>query len=461
MEILSAEEVLFATEGELVWGTLDAKVNSVSIDSRKVSEGTLFVPIHGQKINSHDFIEEVLKKGAKISLTEEERDFTGCVGTIIKVDNTILALQRLAKYYRNKFDVTVIGVTGSVGKTTTKEMIACGIGSNMEILKTEGNHNGQIGVPLTLLNLESKHQVAVIEMGISEIGEMERLADIANVDIGVVTNIGLSHIENFKNIETTRDEKLKLVKKPDGYYCLNGDNPMLMQVSEDLKDRVIYFGLNGKYAYKAEEISSSGGETTFVLVTDEFRDTVKIPCMGIHNVYNALAAITVAALLGIHLDDVKKGLMNYKGMAMRQQILKIGDITVIDDSYNASPDSAKGTIGILRNLESDGKNIVVMADMLELGEKSADLHHRLGRYIALEGVDVLITVGEMASYIAKGADEAGQQIIIEHCENNDEAFEKLINLLSPGDKVMVKGSRGMHTDVIVKKLKEKYKSYSV
>lgn len=460
MEILSAEEVLSATGGELVCGNLDVKINSVCIDSRKVEEGALFIPINGAKVNSHVFIEEVLNNGAKMSLTEEERDFTHVNGTVIKVENTVIALQKLAKYYRNKFDIPIVGVTGSVGKTTTKEMIACAVGNSMEVLKTEGNYNGQIGLPLTLLNLESKHQAAIIEMGVSEIGEMEKLSDIANVDIGVITNIGMSHIENFKNVETTRNEKLKIVKKENGSYCLNGDNPLLFEVGEKLRRKAVYFGLNGKYDCRAEDISSNNGETSFILVTDEFRDTIKIPCMGIHNVYNALAAISVGMMLGIHIDDIKVGLMNYKGVKMRQQIFKLGNITVVDDSYNASPDSAKGTISVLRNIDADGKNIVVMADMLELGDKSADLHYMLGRYIALEGIDVLITVGNMSKYISKGAFETNQNMIIQHFSNNEEAAEKLNSIISDGDKVMIKGSRGMHTDVIVEKLKKKYNSCS-
>ncbi len=455
---LSVEEIIKATGGKLICGDVNTQISSVVIDSRKVKYGSLFVAFKGEKVDAHDFVSKAFEDGALAAIVEVRHDDVSKDGVLIEVENSKKALQSLAKYYRNKFNIPIVGVTGSVGKTTTKEMIYAALSETLDVLKTEGNYNGQLGLPLTLLNLEKNHQIAVIEMGVSEFGEMDILADIANVDMGVITNIGVSHIENFKKVENTRDEKLKLINKKEGKFFLNGDNPLLMDVPDYIKSRTTYFGLNGNYKYKAEDIFSNGESTSFVLKTNEFRETINIPCIGMHNVYNALAAISVAMEVGVHIDDIKKGLMKYKGLDMRQQILHVGNITIIDDSYNASPDSAKSAISVLRSLESDGKNIVVMADMLELGDESESVHKSIGRYMAFEGVDILITVGEMGRCISEGAESSGQSITVMHCENNKDAADKLLSFVSDGDKVLVKGSRGMHTEEIVIILKNQLKS---
>lgn len=454
MEKISIKEILEVTSGELLSGNTDQFIRSVCVDTRKINkEDCLFVALKGQKVDGHKFIKTAFELGATACLVEE--DFEGEIpGPMIKVASTLAAMQDLATYYRKKFDIPVIGVTGSVGKTTTKEMIAAALGENLKVFKTEGNYNGQIGLPLTIFNLDSSYQVAILEMGISELGEMDRLERIAKPTIGVITNIGLSHIENFKSTEITCSEKVKIIKGKDKKLYVNGDSPLLANAKTDAQ--VIKFGVNGSYPYRCEDVFSTSTSTSFVLCTPELKENITIPCLGMHNVYNALAAIAVAMDMGIHLEDIKKGLLNFKNAGMRQQISKIGDITLIDDSYNASPDSVKSSVGILKNLPNIGKNVVVIADMLELGVRSEEIHFETGRYIAMERVDILITVGKDSRNLSQGAMSANQNIISYHCENNQEAIKILLQIIAPNDKILIKGSRGMHTEEIVNSFKNEY-----
>lgn len=454
MEKISIKEILEVTSGELLSGNTDQFIRSVCVDTRKITkEDCLFVALKGQKVDGHSFIKTAFELGATACLVEE--DFEGEIpGPMIKVASTLIAMQDLATYYREKFYIPVIGVTGSVGKTTTKEMIAAALGENLKVFKTEGNYNGQIGLPLTIFNLDSSYQVAILEMGISELGEMDRLERIAKPTIGVITNIGLSHIENFKSTEITCSEKVKIIKGKDKKLYVNGDSPLLANAKTDAQ--VIKFGVNGSYPYRCEDVFSTSTSTSFVLCTPELKENITIPCLGMHNVYNALAAIAVAMDMGIHLEDIKKGLLNFKNAGMRQQISKIRDITLIDDSYNASPDSVKSSVGILKNLPSIGKNIVVIADMLELGVRSEEIHFETGRYIAMERVDILITVGKDSRNLSQGAMSANQNIISYHCENNQEAIKILFEIIAPNDKILIKGSRGMHTEEIVNSFKNEY-----
>lgn len=455
MENLSIAEIIKAVDGVLLSGNTDDTVSSVCIDTRKIKKNSLFVPLKGENVDGHSFLGKAFELGASLAFVKKGYDVKNICGAMIEVPDTLIALQKLAKYYRSKFDIPVIGVTGSVGKTTTKEMIATVLSESMPVLKTEGNYNGQIGLPLTIFNLNSEHKAAVLEMGVSKIGEMQILSEIANVDFGVITNIGLSHIENFINIETTCCEKMKLIKKESAKLYLNGDMPVLSKVSKYIEREPVYFGLNGNYKYKCEDVYSDNKCTYFTLVTSEFKDSICIPCLGIHNVYNALAAIAVSLDMGMHIDDIKNGLMKFQNVGMRQNIFELGSLTIIDDSYNASPDSVKSAVSVLKNIKGN-RNIVVMADMLELGEQAHEIHFNTGRYIAIESVDILITIGEYAKSLADGAKSLNQNIQAVHCQNNIKAFEVLKNIIEENDKILIKGSRGMHTDEIVNLLKENF-----
>ena len=459
MEPLSIQEILMMIKGSLLRDVSieDKIVTNVCIDSRKVSEGSLYIPFIGQKVNGHSFINDVFKKGSIAALVQKGENFD-CdfpQAVLIEVENTKEALQNLAKFYRKKFSIPIIGITGSVGKTTTKEMISSVLSVSLNVLKTEGNYNGQIGVPLTLLNLNSDHEALILEMGVSEIGEMDVLSDIVDADFGVITNVGVSHIENFGNVETTRDEKIKLLKRDSGKYYLNGDNPLLSKVE---KENIVYFGMNGQYPYRAEDITMNGETTTFTLVTQAYRDIITMPCLGVHNVYNALAAIAVANDMGFHLEDIKRGLKNYVGVPMRQQIFRLGNITLIDDSYNASPDSVKSAINVLRSLKSDGRNILIFADILELGDKSSQIHFDLGKYIAFENINILLTMGEESKFLLNAVRQYSKQDVeVRHFDQIDEIYDFIKENIIEGDKILVKGSRGMQMDRICEFIKENFK----
>lgn len=457
MENITISEIITATGGKLLSGNTDQIISSVSCDSRKVGQNCLFIPLKGEHFNGNDFIEKAFENGAVVSLVSSDYDSGNISGALIEVEDTLKAMQNLAGYYLSRFDIPVVGVTGSVGKTTTKEMIAAALGKTMKVFKTDGNHNGQIGLPLTIFDIDSSYEVAILEMGISKFGEMQKLCDIADPDIGVITNIGMSHMENFKTMENTCKEKLKIVKKKNAVLYLNGDSPILLDAENSVPQKIIYFGINGDYPFKCQDVYSTNGMTNFTLITPEFREEISIPCLGIHNVYNALAAVAVALNMGVHLTDIKEGLLAFKNVAMRQQISEINGITIIDDSYNASPDSMKSAVNVLKSMDG-GRKIVVMADMLELGENSAKAHYEIGRYIAIEEINMLITIGDISKNASEGAKSVNQNTLVFHCSDNEEAYKLLESTLKENDKVLIKGSRGMHTEEIVKKLTENLKS---
>ncbi len=448
MNKITVSEILNATGGKLISGNPDLEISGVACDSRKILPGFLYVPIIGEKLNGHDFIKSAFDNEATVSFVQKNQKYTAdAQKCIIETDDNVLALQKLAKYYLKKFNIPVIGVTGSVGKTTTKEMICAALSSSMKVFKTPGNANSQIGVPLSVFGLDDSYEVAVFEMGVSMFGEMEKLADIVNPNIGVITNIGMSHLENFKSVENTCSEKLKILKNSDSIFYLNGDSPLLSKAKEKVQNKIVYFGINGKYPYRCEDVTSGNNKTTFTLVTQKYKESITIPCLGIHNVYNALAAIAVATELGLNLSEIKAGLQKFKNTGMRQQILNVGGVTIINDCYNASPESVKSSSSILKNIPGR-RSIMVIGDMLELGENSEKIHNDLGRYVALEDIHTILSVGDRAKFLIDGALATNPNINGIYCKNNVEACENLKNIIKKGDKILIKGSRGIHMEEI-------------
>ena len=460
MEPIRICEIVTAVGGALWKGNPNAEVTSVSTNSRELEPGALFVPIVGEKVDAHRFIPMALDTGAAACFTQQEPEegFKYLDGAVIRVGDTQKALQDFAAWYRKRFTLPVVGVTGSVGKSSTKEMIAAALSQGKRVHKTAGNYNSQIGLPLTVFGLDHTHEIAVIEMGMSNFGEMERLSAIASPTSAVVTNIGISHIEQLKTQENIRAEKLHIADTigEQGALYLNGDDPMLQQLRESYTGKIVWYGMESDCDYQAVNIDTVKDCTRFELHAPFGAHKIMIPALGLHNVSNALAAIAVAYDQGLTLDDIRCGLLTYEGLAMRQQIHELDKITVIDDSYNASPDSIKSGIGVLMAVKSTGKKIAVLADMLELGERSAQAHLELGAYAAASGVDAVVTVGREAEKIAEGAAEESRKILVKACGTNDEAFAELETILNDGDCVLVKGSRGMHTDEIVQKLLTKY-----
>lgn len=472
MEELSVKEIVKAVKGALLCGDENTIISDVITNSKEITRGNLFIPIKGARFDAHDFIKSAFENGAYATLTEKD-EFDKNLGVYIKVKNTRDAFQHLAAYYRSKFDIPIIGVTGSVGKTSTKEMIAAALFKYGNIMKTKGNLNSQIGVPMTIFQLNKEHDAAVVEMGISEPGEMDRISFVVKPNRAVITNIGISHIENLKTRENILKEKLniaKYIKSSSGRLYLNGNDPVVKKESgkfydflENLeqnqdfrRDCVIYYGTDNFCDYKATDIRTVDYKTEFVLQCKHYKGKVVIPCIGIHNVYNALAAIAIAYDLGLNIDEIQSGLLTYKAMAMRQQIYKLKDINLIDDSYNASPDSMKSGIDVLVQLKGNNRGIAVLADMLELGTESKKAHFDLGKYIVEKKIEVVITVGNESKEIVNGIKAYGANALTKSFLSNEEASDYLKTIINKSDNILVKGSRGMHADEIAKELLNEY-----
>lgn len=460
MKELCISEILSATDGILISGDEKSIVESVSINSKKVKKGALFVPIIGERINGHSFIEEAFAAGAVATLTSENVKINPN-RVYIKVDDTKKALQKLAGYYRQKFDIPVVGVTGSVGKTSTKEMIFNVLSEKFKVHKTEANLNGQIGLPLTLFGIEPWHDVAVVEMGISEFNEMENLAEIAKPNFAVISNIGVTHIENLQSKENIFLEKLKITKylKKSDFLFINGDDEILSKMSkDDYKFKIISFGIKNRCNFIAKDIIYKEKETIFKVLAGELCQEFKIPTIGKHNVYNALIAIALGFFMNLDTKQIQNGLLKFKNLSMRQSIYYLRDnITLIDDSYNANPDSMRSALQVLTQVAKNKRKIAVLADMLELGDLSEKSHFDIGTFVAKLKIDVLITVGDLSRHISKGTYSLNKDITNYLFKNNKEAIDCLKNLIRQGDCILVKGSRGMHMDEISKEIMLSFK----
>lgn len=461
MENLTVREITQAVHGKLLCGDPDTVISHISIDSRDIQENTLFTPIIGEKVDAHIFMKQVFEAGAKASFTSRGEIADESKPHIL-VNNTEEALGDLAVYYRSKFPVPVIGITGSVGKTSTKEMIAAALATKFNVLKTAGNQNSNIGVPLTLYRLGPQHEIAVVEMGISDFGEMDALVRFASPQTAVVTNIGVAHIGILKTQENIMSEKLKIAGKftTGQSLYLNGNDPMLLNASNNYPDIARIFGHeeNGKhenYEYYAKNMHIHDGKQCFTFVWPEGETEVVIRQLGMHNVNNAVVAMAIAMEYGIDPATAKEGLASYEGVAMRQQINHLKDgIKVIDDTYNASPDSIKSGIEVLELLDNPGKKIAVLADVLELGDMSYQCHYDTGCFVARSSVCEVVTVGNEMKALVKAVNDHNPAIKTHNFANNNQAADYLKTIVGPGDALLVKGSRGMHQEEIVEALKE-------
>lgn len=446
----TAGEIAGLCGGKLLCGNPDAVITSVSTDSRRIEPRALFVPIKGEHTDAHAFIPATFAAGAAASLTQEHLEKED-VHAWILVPDTLAALQRLASAYRARFSIPLVGITGSVGKTTTKEMVALALSAGKNVMKTEGNFNSQIGLPLTMFRLSGEHEAAVIEMGMSNFGEMGRLARIAAPDYAVMTNIGISHIQQLKTRENILKEKLHITDRfhSGSVLFLNGDDGLLAGLRGKTAFPAVFFGTQEWCDFRADRISASGASTEFTLIWPGGTAPVKLPTLGVHNVANALAALAVAHTLGVPVRKAAWKLAEYRAPAMRQQVHCVNEITIIDDSYNSSPDALRGSVDVLCGFHT-GRRVAVLADMLELGDYARRAHFDVGAYAAKAGVDVIVTVGELAKEIAKGARSVSAAIPCYVCESNEEAARALRSFLTGGDAMLVKGSRAMHTDQIVR-----------
>ena len=390
------------------------------IDSRQVESGYLFIAVKGEKVDGHQFIPQVFEKGALAVLSEQE--LSDPAGPYIRVESTLGAMKKLAAYYRRSLDIKVVGITGSVGKTSTKEMIASVLSQKYNVLKTEGNFNNEIGLPLTIFKIREQHEVAVLEMGISEFGEMHRLAEMAYPDICVITNIGLCHLENL----LTRDGILKAKTEsfehltPEGTAVLNGDDDKLCEKKMVNGKPVVFYGIGKEakpaktergekylaekevYATDVEPVGLDGTKAVIHIGAESF--AVTIPIAGEHNVYNALAAVCVAGKLGLSVDEMKRGIESVKTIGGRSNLIHKGGMTIIDDCYNANPVSMKASIDVLA--AAPGRKIAVLGDMGELGENEQELHAMVGEHFEGKGIDALFAAGALSENLAQAVENA-------------------------------------------------------
>jgi len=462
MDSITVKEVVEATGGELLSGDINTKITSLCIDSRAACQNALFVPIIGERVDAHQFIGQVFENGAAAVLTSHGKVINPDRAHI-KVADTAKGIRDLGLYYRNKFDLPVIGITGSVGKTSTKEMIAAALSSKLIVLKTAGNQNSQIGVPLTLFGIESKHQIAVIEMGISEFGEMDNLTDIVKPDTAVITNIGVAHIAQLGSQLNIMQEKLRIARdfSDHNLLYLNGNDALLLAKAASLGQEIRLFGTNGNFDYRGTNIEVIDGKQHFDFEYPGGHERVIINQLGIHNINNAVVALAIAMQYGIAPDEAKKGLAAYEGIAMRQQIYYLNEgIQVIDDTYNASPDSIISGIEVLEKLANQGKKIAVLGDILELGDLSWQYHYDTGIAVAKRKIDEVVTVGKEMRALAQAVTDTNQQILVHAFDDQDSAINYLKENLGDQAALLVKGSRGMHMEKVVEALKNMTKERS-
>ena len=432
----------------------DNIIDNVSIDSRTVNETTLFFAIKGERFDGHNFVNDVAEKGVGAVVCHRKVD---CNVPVIYVEDTKKAFLKFANYYRNSIEgLRVIGLTGSVGKTTTKEMVACVMEESGVTLKTEGNLNNEIGVPRTLFRLEKSTKNAVIEMGMDGAGQITVLSQCAQPDAAIITNIGVSHIENLGSREGILGAKLEILQGlPKGApLFLNGDNDLLSTVKTD-DYKVIFFGIENKNCdVLAENITENGLSTSFVAVKGDIRQKIIIPTVGIHNVYDALSAFAVGHEYGISPENIAKGLQNYTPSGMRQRIKEINGITVIEDCYNASPDSQKAGLNSLCKI-ARGRKIAVLGDMLELGSYSETAHRNVGEYAAGCKIDMLFTYGEQSGFMADSAKKSGLINVYSFTDKN-ELTKSLLSEIKKGDTLLFKASRGMKLEEVFEKIYEQW-----
>lgn len=447
-------DIVKASGGKLLCGGAtagDTVVTTFETDSREVKPGVMFVPIRGEKTDGHSFIQKAFENGACASFTD--RELPAGERPLVLVNDCRAALQKVGAWYRDQFQLPIVGITGSVGKTTAKEMAAQVLTAKFNVYKTPKNRNSQIGVPITVCGLRKEHTAAVVEMGVSMPGEMARIAAVAKPTCAIITNIGVSHIEFMKTQENILAEKSHIADylPPDGALFVNGDDDLLPSLRDTCGHKVVTFGLGPLCDWRASSLREADKGTFFTCDgPGGQRQEMFVPTAGQHNVRNALASMAVARYLGVPAEDAVRALGAYKPPAMRQQIIQIGGLTVVDDTYNASPDSARSALEILASRQTSGKRVAVLADMLELGDFSKQGHFETGRYAKEKGVD-LLAVGELAKDIAAGYGDGAHW-----SASREEACAFLREYLVPGDAVLVKGSRGMEMEKIVAYLKEAF-----
>ena len=457
MKNMTLTQIANACGGTLYLGEhlSEKEITGAVIDSRLIKEGYLFIAAAGERVDGHDFIPSAFEKGALAVVCEQPPKVPS--GPYILVDNSFVALKEIAKWYRMQLDIKVVGITGSVGKTSTKEFISSVLEQKYNVLKTVGNFNNEIGLPLTILGIKSEHQIAVLEMGISDFGEMHRLSEIAKPDICVITNIGQCHLENLGSRDGILKAKTEIFDfmNEDGSVCVNGDDDKLITIKEVKGRRPLRFGLGLENDIYATDIDTHGlfGSTCKIHVKDEVFEA-QVPQPGEHMVLNALAATAVGTLLGLNYCEISAGISSVKALGGRSNVLRSEKYTIIDDCYNANPVSMRAAIDLLHM--ADTRKVAILGDMFELGNTEKELHKGVGTYAATGNVDVLLCVGSLSSNMYEGAlsvkQASSSSLELKYFETREELIQALPQILQKDDTILVKASHGMGFEHVVKAL---------
>ncbi|MCL2212946.1 MAG: UDP-N-acetylmuramoyl-tripeptide--D-alanyl-D-alanine ligase [Oscillospiraceae bacterium] len=431
--------------------------SGATIDSRLIEKGMMFVALQGEKVDGADYIAHAIEAGAAVALAQ--RAPAGYEDKVILVEDTVAALGKMASWHRSQFDLKIAAITGSVGKTTTKDMIHTVLSQKHKTHKTAGNFNNHIGMPMTLLSIDESYTAAIYEMGMNHRGEISYLSTMARPDVAVITNIGTAHIENLGSREGIREAKLEIRDglNPDGTLILNGDEPLLAGI-----DGALYVSMHSQDAkvYVSNIIEGERGSAFDLVIRGEKQESIVVPAFGLHNVNNAAMAYIVGVLFGLTDQQIRQGLMSFVPEGMRQNIYDYGDISIIEDCYNASAESMKASLATLAGYTKrrGGRSVAVLGEMRELGEFSAMLHSDVGRAAAEVGLGLLVTVGGEAEHIAVAACEAGMNPSAILTLNSGESAEEVAKIIAPllkkTDRILFKASRALAFEEIIAELKE-------
>ena len=450
---LNLQEIVKATKGALLKEADVKEIKAVSTDTRKIEEGTMFIALKGENFNGNNYVLEAFNKGANIAIVDEVKcDLNELKEDValIKVQNTGRALMDLAKFYREKLGLKVVGITGSAGKTSTKDLVAAVLSYKYKVFKTKGNFNNEIGLPLMILELDSTYDVAILEMGMRGLGQIKELAEIASPDLGIITNIGISHIEILKTRENILKAKMEIAtffdKNNTLVVCGNDD---FLGALPEAEYKIVKTGVGENFKIGAKNIALEELSSKFTVYDGEKEEEFSLDMPGEHNISNLMLGIAIAKELGVSFEEMKRGLKNIEATSMRLELIKKDGFSILNDCYNSSPVAVKSAIDVMKNIEGK-RRIAVLGTMRELGHKSEEAHEEIGKYAKENGIEKVLCFGDFSENIKEGYGE-GCTVY----ENKEELIKDLLNIICEGDIILVKASRSLKFEEITKALLEK------
>ncbi|MDU7885389.1 MAG: UDP-N-acetylmuramoyl-tripeptide--D-alanyl-D-alanine ligase [Clostridium perfringens] len=450
---LNLQEIVKATKGALLKEADVKEIKAVSTDTRKIEEGTMFIALKGENFNGNNYVLDAFNKGAKIAIVDEVKcDLNELKEDValIKVQDTGRALMDLAKFYREKLGLKVVGITGSAGKTSTKDLVAAVLSDKYKVFKTKGNFNNEIGLPLMILELDSTYDVAILEMGMRGLGQIKELAEIALPDLGIITNIGISHIEILKTRENILKAKMEIAtffdKNNTLVVCGNDD---FLGALPEAQYKIVKTGVGENFEIGAKNIALEELSSKFTVYDGEKEEEFSLDMPGEHNISNLMLGIAIAKELGVSFEEMKRGLKNIEATSMRLELIKKDGFSILNDCYNSSPVAVKSAIDVMKNIEGK-RRIAVLGTMRELGHKSEEAHEEIGKYAKENGIEKVLCLGDFSENIKEGYGE-GCTVY----ENKEELIKDLLNIICDGDIILVKASRSLKFEEITKALLEK------